>query len=135
MKNIKKDFPIFSRKINGHSLIFLDNAATAQRPTHVLDAIHLFYTTYNSNVHRGVYTIAEEATAAYEQARIKVAHFINALPEEIVFTQGTTASINMVAYAWALHALKKGDEIVITELEHHANLVPEFVAQKRELPQ
>jgi cysteine desulfurase/selenocysteine lyase len=82
-------------------------------------------------VHRVVYTIAEEATAAYEQARVKIAHFINALPEEIVFTQGTTASINMVAYAWALHTLKKGDEIVITELEHHANLVPwQFVAQK-----
>jgi cysteine desulfurase/selenocysteine lyase len=131
MKNIRKDFPIFNRKINGHSLIYLDNAATAQRPQQVLDAINLFYTTYNSNVHRGVYTIAEEATTAYEQVRAKVARFINALPEEIVFTQGTTASINMVAYAWALHTLKKGDEIVVTELEHHANLIPwQFVAQK-----
>lgn len=131
MKNIKKDFPIFNRKINGFPLIYLDNAATAQRPLQVLEAEDLFYTHYNSNVHRGVYTIAEEATKAYEQVRVKVAHFINALQQEIVFTQGTTASINMVAYAWALHTLKKGDEIVTTELEHHANLIPwQFVAQK-----
>lgn len=131
MKNIKKDFPIFNRKVNGFPLIYLDNAATAQRPLQVLEAEKLFYTNYNSNVHRGVYTIAEEATAAYEQARAKVARFINACKEEVVFTQGTTASINMVAYAWALYTLKKGDEIVTTELEHHANLIPwQFVAQK-----
>lgn len=131
MKNIKKDFPIFNRKVNGHSLVYLDNAATAQRPQQVIEAEELFYTHYNSNVHRGVYTIAEEATAAYEQARVKVAEFINASQQEVVFTQGTTASINTVAYAWALHALKKGDEIVTTELEHHANLIPwQFVAQK-----
>ncbi|RTL05858.1 SufS family cysteine desulfurase [Candidatus Dependentiae bacterium] len=131
MKNIKKDFPIFNRKVNGHPLVYLDNAATAQRPLQVIETEDFFYTNYNSNVHRGVYTIAEEATAAYEQARVKIAHFINASKEEVVFTQGTTASINTVAYAWALHTLKPGDEIVTTEFEHHANLIPwQFVAQK-----
>jgi cysteine desulfurase/selenocysteine lyase len=131
MKNIKKDFPIFLRTVHGCPLIYLDNAATSHKPQFVLDALNEFYKQYNSNVHRGVYTIAEEATAAYEQARTHVAQFINAHPQEIVFTQGTTASINTVAYAWALHHIKAGDEIVITELEHHANLVPwQEVAKK-----
>lgn len=131
MKNIKKDFPIFQRTVNGHPLIYLDNAATTQKPHAVIDGMNAVYRFYNSNVHRGVYTIAEEATAAYEQARQTVADFINAYRDEIVFTQGTTASINAIAYAWALQQLKKGDRIVITEIEHHANLVPwQFVAEK-----
>ncbi|QQR53860.1 SufS family cysteine desulfurase [bacterium] len=131
MKNIKKDFPIFQRIVNGHPLIYLDNAATTQKPNAVIDAMNAVYRLYNSNVHRGVYTIAEEATAAYEQARQTVADFINAYRDEIVFTQGTTASINTIAYAWALQQLKKGDRIVVTEIEHHANLIPwQFVAEK-----
>ena len=131
MKHIKKDFPIFEREVNNHPLIYLDNAATTQKPSFVIDAMDGVYKNYNSNVHRGVYTIAEEATTAYEQARKTVATFINAYDDEVVFTQGTTASINTIAYAWALQHIKKGDKIVVTELEHHANLIPwQFVSQQ-----
>jgi len=127
MKNFKhlhKDFPILSQEMNGNPLIYCDNASTTQKPRAVIDALVQFYETTNANVFRGIYSLAENATQLYEDARSKVAHFIGALPEEIVFTNGTTDSINFVAATWADAHIKAGDEIVLTELEHHANLLP-----------
>lgn len=121
---IKKDFPIFKQKINGHPIIYLDSASTSQKPQAVLDAVNNFYTTSNANVHRGVYTLAEQATQMYEDARATVAKFLNADPNEIVFTGGTTESINLVANTWGIIDVEPDDEIVITELEHHSNLLP-----------
>lgn len=123
MKNIRSDFPILAKKINTHPLIYLDNAATSQKPQQVIDALTAFYTKHNTNVHRGVYAFAEEATTLYENARVAVARFLNASADEIVFTSGTTHGINAVAFGWALHHIHAGDEIVLTELEHHSNLV------------
>ncbi|MCX5922628.1 MAG: cysteine desulfurase [Candidatus Dependentiae bacterium] len=124
-KNIRNDFPILKQKMNGHPLIYFDNASTSQKPQAVLDALMNFYTTTNANIHRGIYTIGEQATQAYEDARVKVARFINAQdPSEIVFTSGTTESINLVASTWGVCDLEEGDEILITELEHHSNMVP-----------
>jgi cysteine desulfurase/selenocysteine lyase len=120
----KTDFPILSTQINGHPLIYLDSAATSQKPQQVLDALTNFYTQHNANVHRAVYHLGEDATQLYENARETVANFINAQPEEIIFTKGTTESINFVAATWAAQHLKTGDEIVLTELEHHSNLIP-----------
>ena len=124
MKKIQKDFPILSTTINGKPLIYFDNAATTQKPQAVLDALMNFYTQSNANVHRGVYTLAENATQAYENARAVVAQWINADPSEIVFTRGTTESINLVASTWGHCVVEKDDSIVITELEHHSNMVP-----------
>ena len=122
---IRKDFPIFERKISGKPLIYLDSTATTQKPVAVLDALDHYYRTYNANIHRGVYRIAEEATAAYEEARGKVARFLHARSDqEIVFTRGTTESVNLVAYAWGRKNVGPGDVIVLTEMEHHSNLVP-----------
>jgi cysteine desulfurase/selenocysteine lyase len=121
---LKNDFPIFKKKINGKELIYLDNASTTQKPHSVIDSITDFYTNYNSNIHRAVYQLAEEATELYEQSREKIANFINVSPEEIVFTRNTTESINLIAHSWARSNLKKDDGIVITELEHHSNIVP-----------
>jgi cysteine desulfurase/selenocysteine lyase len=131
MSQIKKDFPIFSN-FNEKSFIYFDNAATTQKPKLVLDALSDFYIKYNSNVHRGVYSIAEKATHAYESARYKVQKFLNAPKvESIVFTKGATESINLVANSWGLENLSKGDEILITEIEHHSNIVPwQMVADK-----
>ena len=123
-KNIKNDFPIFKNTVNGHPVIYFDNASTTQKPQAVLDALLNFYTTTNANVHRGIYTLAEQATQAYEDARVKVARFINADSSEIVFTKGTTESINLVAATWGVCDIEEGDEILITQLEHHANMVP-----------
>lgn len=124
-KKIRSDFPIFEHTINGKPLIYLDSAATTQKPRAVLDALTNFYITSNANIHRGVYRLAEHATELYEQARAHVAQFINAADaNEIVFTRGTTESINLVASTWGKQNIKEGDEILITELEHHANLVP-----------
>lgn len=122
--DIKKEFPLLQRKVHGKPLIYLDNAATSQKPKQVLEALQRFYTTSNANVHRGVYKLSEEATIAYEQAHETVAHFINAKPEEIIFTSGTTESINTVAYSFCLDNLQQGDEVVISAMEHHSNLVP-----------
>ena len=123
--NSKSDFPILSRQINGKPLVYLDNAATSQKPKVVIDAISDFYTNHNANVHRGIHTLSEEATNMYEEARAKVAKFINARhPEEIVFTRGTTESINLVANTWGVENIKSGDEIAITQLEHHGNMIP-----------
>ncbi|MFQ5742626.1 MAG: cysteine desulfurase [Acidobacteriota bacterium] len=122
---IKQDFPILQRQVHGHRLVYLDNAATSQKPLVVLDALVDYYSRYNANVHRGVHTLAEEATAAYEKVRDKVAGFINADdPRSVIYTRNTTESINLVAHAWARRHLKAGDEVLLTVMEHHSNIVP-----------
>ena len=121
VEKIREDFPIFQ---NNPDLIFLDNASTTQKPKSVLDTITHYYENYNSNIHRGIYTIAEKATAAYEKTRDKVAAFIGTEDRRgIVFTRGTTESINLVANSWGQN-LKCGDEVLITEMEHHSNIIP-----------
>lgn len=125
VQKIRKDFPILSRRVKGKPLVYLDNAATSQKPKAVIEAIREYYQGYNANIHRGIHTLAEEATSVYEEARKKVAKFIGAAkPAEIVFTRGTTESINLVAYSWARANLKAGDTILLTVMEHHSNLVP-----------
>lgn len=125
VSEIKKDFPVLSQKVHGKPLAYLDSAASSQIPRQVADAMSKYYVSSHSNVHRGVHTLAERATAAYEDAREKVARFVNApVPQNIVFTRGTTEAINLVAYAYGLHKLREGDGIVVTLLEHHSNLVP-----------
>jgi cysteine desulfurase/selenocysteine lyase len=122
---IRQDFPIFERTVNGKPLVYLDSAATSQKPEAVLNALDDYYRRYNANIHRGIYTIAEEATAAYEGARSKVADFLGTTDTgEVIFTRNTTESINLVAYSWARKNLREGDEIVLTEMEHHSNLIP-----------
>ncbi len=122
---IRKDFPILERKVYGKPLVYLDNAATSQKPRQVIDALVRYYETYNANIHRAVHCLGEEATAAYEEARAKVAAFINApSPECIVFTRNTTEAINLVAYTWGRANIGEGDEILLTEMEHHSNLIP-----------
>jgi cysteine desulfurase / selenocysteine lyase len=121
---LRNDFPIFKKKINGKELVYLDNASTTQKPYSVIESITDFYTNYNSNIHRAVYQLAEEATELYEQSRKKIANFINVRPEEIVFTRNTTESINLIAHSWARSNLKKDDGITLTEIEHHSNIVP-----------
>jgi cysteine desulfurase/selenocysteine lyase len=124
MNTIRKDFPFLQQKQNDKPIIYFDNAATTQKPQAVIDAITHYYSYQNAPIHRSVYAAAENVTALYEQARAAIAHFINAKPSEIIFTKGTTESINAVATAWALRTIKAGDEIVVTEIEHHSNLVP-----------
>jgi cysteine desulfurase/selenocysteine lyase len=121
---LRNDFPIFRKKINGNELVYFDNASTTQKPYSVIDSISEFYSNYNSNIHRAVYQLAEEATNMYEQTRQKIANFINVRPEEIIFTRNTTESINLIAHSWARTNLKKDDVIVISEIEHHSNIVP-----------
>ena len=122
---VRGDFPILKREINDFPLAYLDNAATTQKPQCVIDSLLDFYSTHNSNVSRGVYTLAEEATEIYEEGRESIAKFIGATDSgNIIFTRGTTESINLVASAWAQHILKTGDQIIVTEMEHHSNLVP-----------
>jgi cysteine desulfurase/selenocysteine lyase len=122
---VRGDFPILATEVNGHPLVYLDSASSSQKPLAVIDALDEFYREYNANVHRGIYTIGERATAAYERARANVARFINA-PDahEIVFTRNATEAINLVAYSWGRKNIGRGDAIVLTEMEHHANLVP-----------
>jgi cysteine desulfurase / selenocysteine lyase len=123
--SIQADFPILKRQVNGHRLVYLDSASSAQKPIAVLDAMDRVYRESYANVHRGVYTIAEEATAAFEAARGKVAAFVGARDaREIVFTRNATEAINLVAYTWARANLREGDTIVLSHLEHHANVVP-----------
>ena len=123
---IRRDFPILKREVaSGARLVYLDNAATSQRPVQVLAEITRFYRDHNANIHRGVHTLSVEATELYEQARTKVARFIGAGdPREIIFTRNTTESINLVAHSWARKFLKSGDEVVVSEIEHHSNIVP-----------
>ncbi len=125
VERIKADFPILRHKVNGKPLIYLDSASSSQKPNAVLDAMDDCYRNYFANVHRGVYTIAEESTAAFEKARAKVARFVNAhTTREIVFVRNATEAINLVAYSWARANLVAGDAIVLTQMEHHANVVP-----------
>ena len=125
LSHLREDFPILGREVNGRPLIYLDSAATTQKPIQVLDAVDAFYRTKNANVHRGAYTLSAEATDAYEGARAKVASFINASsPNEIVFSRGATSSLNHIAYGWGLNHLSEGDRVVLTVMEHHSNVVP-----------
>ena len=122
---LKRDFPLLEREVNGKRVVYLDSASSAQKPIAVLDAMDDSYRRHYANIHRGVYTIAEEATAAFEAARRKVARFVNApRAEEIIFTRNATESINLVAYSWARANLRAGDAIVLSHMEHHANVVP-----------
>jgi len=122
---IRKDFPILERKVYGKPLVYLDNAATSQKPRQVIDALVDYYENYNANIHRAVHCLGEEATAAYEEARAKVAKFINApSPESVIFTRNTTEAINLVAYTWGRANVLEGDEILLTQMEHHSNLIP-----------
>jgi cysteine desulfurase/selenocysteine lyase len=125
IQKIRKDFPILARKVHGKPLVYLDNAATTQKPLSLICALTTYYEVSNANVHRGVHTLSEEATDMMEKARQKVARFIGATdPAEVIFTKNATESINLVAHAWARKNLKPGDEILLTELEHHSNIVP-----------
>ena len=122
---IKKDFPVLNQKVNGHDLVWLDNGATTQKPLQVIDKISEYYKTYNSNIHRGAHTLAARATDAYEEAREKVRLYINAgSSEEIIFVRGTTEGINLVAQTYGRQYLTPGDEVIVSELDHHANIVP-----------
>jgi cysteine desulfurase / selenocysteine lyase len=125
VEEIRHDFPILEREVNGKRLVYLDNAATSQKPRQVIQALTDYYEQHNANIHRGVHRLAEEATAAYETARQKVARFLGAPDTRaLIFTRGTTESINLVAHAWGRRFLREGDEVVLTEAEHHSNLVP-----------
>lgn len=128
---VRQDFPILARQINGKPLIYLDSGATSQKPRQVLETERVYYENHNANVHRGAHTLGDEATQVYEEAREKVAHFIGGRSEEIIFVRNTTEAINLVAYAWGLDNLAKGDVIVSTLMEHHANLVPWQQVAKR----
>lgn len=133
LRDIREDFPILRRSVHGRRLAYLDNAATTQKPEPVLAALDDYYRRYNANVHRSVHKLAEEATLAYEEARDKVARFINApRREEVIFTSGTTEGINLVAQTWGRANITAGDVIVLTDMEHHSNLVPwQLLAQEK----
>ena len=123
--NIRADFPILDQLVNGRPLVYLDNAATSQKPRCVIDALAHYYERDNANVHRGIHTLSMRATTAYEAARTRSAKYLHAASErEIVFTAGTTDGINLVANAWGDENLKPGDVILLTEMEHHSNMVP-----------
>src|ERR687896_1994944 len=125
VEEIRKDFPILTREMAGKPLAYLDSASTSQKPRQVIDAVVDFYESHNANAHRGIYPLGQEATDAYEGAREKVAAFIGAPdPRCLIFNRGTTESVNLVAHAWGRRFLEEGDEIVLTELEHHSNIVP-----------
>lgn len=125
MRNVRADFPILNQTVHGHPLVYLDNAATSQKPQAVIDAQAAYYRTINANVHRGIHALSEAATHAYEEARRKVAAFIHApQTEEVIFTRNTTEGINLVANAWGRKFLKAGDAVLLTVMEHHSNLVP-----------
>jgi len=122
---LRADFPILDQQVHGHPLIYFDNAATTQKPRVVLEALRLYYERDNANVHRGIHELSNRATAAFEAARTRASKFINARsPDEIIFTRGTTEGVNLVAYAWGAKNIKAGDKIVLTEMEHHSNIVP-----------
>lgn len=125
LKEIRNDFPILSREVNGKPLVYLDNGATTQKPQIVIDAISKYYDNENSNIHRGVHLLSQEATTAYEEARVKIQQFINAKhSHEVIFTSGTTGSINLISSSFGKKHIQKGDEIIITAMEHHSNIVP-----------
>ncbi|CAK1225949.1 Selenocysteine lyase/Cysteine desulfurase (CsdA) [Fructobacillus cardui] len=131
MKTVRDDFTILKRQVNGHPLTYLDGEATSQKPVHVLDSIRAYYDQENANVHRGVYTLSQEATTSYEGARGKVAELVGAAsPKNIVFTRSTTESLNWLAQGYGANLLEAGDEILLTQLEHHSNIVPWQVLAK-----
>lgn len=125
IEKLRADFPLLSEKINGKPLVYFDNGASSQKPQSVIDSISEYYTKYNANIHRGVHTLSQEATTMYEDARKKVQHYINAeKEEEVIFTKGTTDGINLVANGFSKGILKAGDEVLISAMEHHSNIVP-----------
>jgi cysteine desulfurase/selenocysteine lyase len=130
---IREDFPILKRRVNGKPLVYFDNAATSQKPKIVIEAVNRYYMEYNANIHRGIHKLAEEATLAHEEAREKVAKFINAnRTEEIIFVRNATEAINLVAYTWGRANIGSGDKIVLTIMEHHSNIVPwQLLAQEK----
>jgi cysteine desulfurase/selenocysteine lyase len=128
---IRRDFPILSRKVHGKRLVYLDNAATTQKPDEVIDALSGFYRTSNANIHRGIHTLAQEATAAYEHTRERVAGFIGGVDQHgVVFTRNATEALNLVAHAWGRENIRPGDEILLSEMEHHSNQVPWIILAK-----
>src|SRR5664280_1681831 len=125
VEKIREDFPVLKQKIHGKPLVYLDSAATAQKPLAVIEAIRKFYEVDCANIHRGVHELSQRSTAAYEETRIKAKRFLNARAKnEVVFVRGTTEGINLVASSWGRKNVKEGDEIVISALEHHSNIVP-----------
>jgi cysteine desulfurase/selenocysteine lyase len=128
---VRLDFPLLMREVHGKPLVYFDNANTGQKPVQVIGAVDEFYRRYNANVSRAVHALGSEATDAYEGARNKLARFLNVRPSDLVLCSGTTFAINLVAYSWALPRLKAGDVILVTRMEHHANIVPwQLVAQR-----
>lgn len=132
VESVRQDFPILHQEVNGHPLVYLDNGATTQKPQSVIDAITSYYTQYNSNVHRGAHSLSDRATEAFENARVTVANALNSpSAKQLIWTRGTTESINLVAYSWAAQNLKPGQRILVSQLEHHSNIVPwQLVANK-----
>lgn len=135
VNKIRDDFPILKRKINGKTLVYFDNAATTQKPKQVINALVDYYQNHNANIHRGIHTLAEEATQMYENAREKITQFIGASQTcEIIFVRNTSEAINLVAYSWGRNFLKKGDEVILTEEEHHSNIVPwQLIAKEKQI--
>jgi cysteine desulfurase/selenocysteine lyase len=132
VERIRQDFPILQRKIRGKRLVYLDNAATTQKPRQVIDVLVDYYSRYNSNVHRSVHTLGEEATEAYESSRERVARFVGAAPRDLVFVRGTTEASNLVRFAWGEKFVKSGDVLVTTLMEHHSNIVPwQLLAERK----
>src|SRR5687767_12328873 len=133
VEEIRKEFPILHQQVNGKDLVYLDNAATNQKPKKVIDALLAYYTGYNANIHRGIHTLAEKATKAFEQTRETAKEFINAASsEEIIFTRGVTEGINLVAASYGRAFLNEGDEIIISTIEHHSNIVPwQLIAEQK----
>ena len=124
-KTIRKDFPILKRQVNGRQLVYLDSAATSQKPTSVIKSLTDYYENYNANIHRGIHTLSEEATEAFETTREKIRLFIDAAENrEVIFTKNATEAINLVAQTWGRQNVLAGDEIVVTPMEHHSNFVP-----------
>src|SRR5713101_8324631 len=124
-QSLRGDFPILDQKVHGHPLVYFDNAATTQKPRAVIDALRRYYEQDNANVHRGIHELSNRATAAFEAARARAAQYLNARSaDEIIFTRGTTEGLNLVAQAWGTRHLRRGDKILLTEMEHHSNIVP-----------
>src|SRR3984885_14726375 len=129
---LRDDFPILHQQVHGKPLVYLDNAATSQKPRSVIQALVHYYEHDNANVHRGIHELSNRATAGFEAARVRAAEFIHARSaDEIIFTRGTTEGINLIAYAWGAANIKSGDQILLTEMEHHSNIVPWQMLAKR----
>ncbi|HSV13984.1 MAG TPA: aminotransferase class V-fold PLP-dependent enzyme, partial [Tepidisphaeraceae bacterium] len=129
VEGVRADFPILHAQFNGHPLVYLDNGATTQKPRTVIDALSRYYESQNANIHRGVYHLSQLATQLYDESRERIARFINANEsKEVIFTRGTTESINLVAGCWGRTFLKSGDEVIVSAMEHHSNIVPWQIA-------